>query len=62
MCHGSLTVKTLARKAGDPWFKSRLWRILIFSIFRENIENIKDRSNHTGVLKQINEEKAIVHE
>ena len=33
MCHGSLKVKTLARKAGDPWFDSRLWRILIFSIF-----------------------------
>ena len=36
VCHGSLTVKTLARKAGDPWFESRLWRILIFSIFPEN--------------------------
>ena len=22
VCHGSLTVKTLARKAGDPWFES----------------------------------------
>ena len=28
-----LKVKALARKAGDPWFDSRLWRILIFSIF-----------------------------
>ena len=40
VCHGSLTVKTLAWKAGDPWFKSRLWRILILSIFRENLKNV----------------------
>ena len=26
-------VKALARKAGDLWFDSRLWHVLIFSIF-----------------------------
>ena len=36
MCHGSLKVKTLTLKVGDPRFKSRLWRILVFSIFPEN--------------------------
>ena len=38
MCHGSLKVKTLAQKAGDLWFESRLWSILIFLIFPENLK------------------------
>ena len=37
-CHGSLKVKTFARKAEDPWFVSRQWRILFFSNFPENLK------------------------
>ena len=33
MCHGGLKVETLARKAGDLWFESQLWSVIIFSIF-----------------------------
>ena len=34
----SLKFKTLARQAGDPSFDSRLWHVLIFSIFPDEIK------------------------